>query len=147
MTATAAAPVCIRHDEIVVQTRGRGLHEVGAAVAECAARSGLRDGIVNLWCMHTSCSLLAGENADPEVLRDLERFFARLVVDGDPLFRHSSEGPDDMPAHVRSVLTATSLSIPMARGCLALGTWQGVFLWEHRHHPHARRIAVSMLGA
>ncbi|HET6586813.1 MAG TPA: secondary thiamine-phosphate synthase enzyme YjbQ, partial [Oleiagrimonas sp.] len=91
-------------------------------------------------------SLMIGENADPTVCADLDRFFARLVPDGDPLFEHDAEGPDDMPAHVRSMLTGTSLSIPVEDGRLALGTWQGVFLWEHRTRPHERRVAVTLIG-
>ena len=152
MASHAAVPLSTapalrqHHDAIVVDTRGRGLHPIAPALAAVLAASGLRDGVAHLWCMHTSCSLVAGENADPEVQADLERFFARLVRDGDPLFRHDAEGPDDMPAHVRSVLTATSLSIPFAAGRLALGTWQGVFLWEHRHAPHRRRVALALFG-
>lgn len=143
---SAAPPLRQHHDAIVVPTRGRGLHPIGDALAARLAASALRDGVAHLWCAHTSCSLLAGENADPEVVADLERFFARLVPDGDPLFRHDAEGPDDMPAHVRSVLTATSLSIPFAGGRLGLGTWQGLFLWEHRTRPHARRIVLALVG-
>lgn len=142
-----APPLRQHHDEVVVDTRGRGLHPLGEAVRACIAGSGLRDGVAHLWCMHTSCSLIAGENADPEVLADLERFFARLVRDGDPLFRHDAEGPDDMPAHVRSVLTATALAIPFTGGRLALGTWQGLFLWEHRTRQHRRRVALALVGA
>lgn len=106
----------------------------------------MRDGLLTLHVRHTSASLLIQENADPEVQRDIERFFARLVPQGDPLFRHTSEGPDDMPAHVRSALTATSLSIPVLGGRPALGTWQGIYLYEHRDAPHHRRIAAHLLG-
>jgi secondary thiamine-phosphate synthase enzyme len=102
--------------------------------------------LLTLLVRHTSASLLVQENADPEVQRDLERFFARLVPRGDPLFRHTAEGPDDMPAHVRAALTATSLSIPVAGGRPALGTWQGIYLYEHRDAPHRRRIAAHLLG-
>jgi secondary thiamine-phosphate synthase enzyme len=143
---SAAPTLRQHHDALVVDTRGRGLHPLDAALAACLAGSGMRSGVAHLWCMHTSCSLIAGENADPEVLADLERFFARLVADGDPLFRHDAEGPDDMPAHVRSVLTATTLSIPFASGRFALGTWQGLFLWEHRLAAQRRRIAVVLVG-
>ena len=108
--------------------------------------SGIRNGLLTLHVRHTSASLLVQENADPEVQRDLERFFGRLVPQGDPLFRHVSEGPDDMPAHVRSALTATSLSIPVIEGSPALGTWQGVYLYEHRAAPHRRRIAAHLIG-
>lgn len=141
----SAAPIVAQH-AWSVRTRGRGFTEVGEALAQFVAASGASTGIVNLWCHHTSCSLIVGENADPAVRADLERFFSRLVRDGDPLFEHDAEGPDDMPAHVRSVLTATSLAIPVAAGLLALGTWQGVFLWEHRHEPQARRLTATLIG-
>jgi secondary thiamine-phosphate synthase enzyme len=104
------------------------------------------DGLLTLHVRHTSASLLIQENADPDVRRDLEEFFARLVPDGDPLFIHTAEGEDDMPAHVRSVLTAVNLSIPIVRGRLALGTWQGIYLWEHRHAPHSRLITLHFVG-
>lgn len=107
---------------------------------------GLTTGLLTLFLRHTSASLLIQENADPEVQRDFERFFARLVPDGDPLFRHTCEGPDDMPAHIRSALTATSLSIPLADGRLTLGRWQGIYLYEHRAAPHRRTIAAHLLG-
>lgn len=106
----------------------------------------MADGLLTLFVRHTSASLLIQENADAEVLRDLERFFARLVPDGDPLFRHVSEGKDDMPAHVRAALTQTNLSIPFARGELALGTWQGIHLYEHRHGAQRRSIMLHALG-
>lgn len=99
-----------------------------------------------MWIHHTSASLIVCENADPDVRRDLDAFFARLVPDGDPLFVHTAEGDDDMPAHVRSVLTQTSIGIPIADGQLVLGTWQGLYLWEHRTQPHGRRVTVSVIG-
>jgi len=99
-----------------------------------------------LHLQHTSASLLIQENADPEVRHDLERLFSRLAPDGDPIFQHTAEGEDDMPAHVRTALTAVNLSIPFEKGELALGTWQGIYLWEHRHHPHRRRITIHLLG-
>ena len=108
--------------------------------------TGIREGLLTLHVRHTSASLLIQENADPEVQRDLERFFARLVPRGDPIFRHTAEGPDDMPAHVRAALTATSLSIPVVDGRPALGTWQGIYLYEHRDAPHRRRVAAHLLG-
>ena len=111
-------------------------------VRSCAVESGL----LTLYIRHTSASLLIQENADPEVLRDMERFMSRLVPDGDRIFRHDSEGPDDMPAHVRSALTATSLSIPVLGGTPALGTWQGIYLYEHRTAPHRRRVVGHLLG-
>jgi len=102
--------------------------------------------LMTLHLQHTSASLLIQENADPEVRRDLERFFARLAPDGDPLFRHTAEGDDDMPAHIRTALTTVNLSVPVADGNLRLGTWQGIFLWEHRTQAHARRIVAHLLG-
>jgi len=129
-----------------LRTRGRGLHEITAEVADWVRGSGVAEGLLTLHVRHTSASLLIQENADPEVQRDLERFFSRLVPPGDPLFRHTSEGPDDMPAHVRSALTATSLSIPVAGGGPALGTWQGIYLYEHRDAPHRRRVVAHLLG-
>lgn len=109
-------------------------------------RAAFGEGLLSLHVQHTSASLLIQENADPEVQRDLERFFARLVPQGDPIFRHTSEGPDDMPAHVRSALTTTTLSIPVLDGHPALGTWQGIYLYEHRDASHNRRIAAHLLG-
>ncbi len=108
--------------------------------------TGIAAGLLTLHVRHTSASLLIQENADPDVRGDLERFFARLVPQGDPLFRHTSEGPDDMPAHVRSALTATTLSIPVAGGRPALGTWQGIYLYEHRADPHLRTVSAHLLG-
>lgn len=136
----------IAQTTFTVHTRGRSLGEVTERIAEAVAASGVGTGIAHVFVQHTSASLLIGENADPTVLADLERFFARLVPDGDPLFRHRDEGPDDMPAHVRSVLTGASLSIPVHGGKPLLGTWQGVFLYEHRHEAHQRRITVTVLG-
>src|SRR5213596_2555984 len=132
--------------ELVIRTGGRGFYEFTAEVAGLARRSNLRMGLVTLHLQHTSASLLVQENADPEVRRDLERFFSRLVPDGDPLFQHNAEGDDDMPAHVRTALTAVNLSIPIIDGNLALGTWQGIYLWEHRTQPHSRRVVVHLLG-
>jgi secondary thiamine-phosphate synthase enzyme len=129
-----------------VPTRGRGFYEVTRQAQTLVEEAGLYTGLATLVVQHTSASLLVQENADPEVRRDLERFFARLVPEGDALFRHTVEGDDDMPAHVRSALTATSLSLPVAEGRLALGTWQGVFLWEHRQARHTRRIVAHLLG-
>ena len=109
-------------------------------------KSGLKTGVATLHLQHTSASLLIQENADPEVQRDLERLFSRLAPDGDPIFRHTAEGEDDMPAHVRTALTTVNLSIPFEGGELTLGTWQGIYLWEHRHHAHRRRVTVHLLG-
>jgi secondary thiamine-phosphate synthase enzyme len=127
-------------------TPGRGLLEITREVRERVGQSGIREGLATLFLRHTSASLLIQENADPQVRSDLERFFARLVRDGDPLFQHRSEGADDMPAHVRSALTATQLSIPVAGGRLALGAWQGIYLWEHRIQGHAREVVIHVIG-
>jgi len=128
-------------------TPGRGTRDITAAVADAVAASGLRCGVVHVFVQHTSCSLTITENADPDVRRDLETVMARLAPDGDPAWRHDAEGPDDMAAHVRSMLTATSVSVPVGGGRLLLGTWQGIYLWEHRTAPHRRRVIVTVLGA
>jgi secondary thiamine-phosphate synthase enzyme len=132
--------------EFAVSTRGRGFYEITRPVADWVRTGGFTRGLLTLHLRHTSASLLIQENADPEVRRDLERFFARLVPDGDPLFRHTAEGDDDMPAHVRTALTAVNLSIPVEAARLALGTWQGIYVWEHRAHPHERRISAHFIG-
>lgn len=132
--------------EFTVATRGRCLYEVTDEVAAWVSGQGFQTGLVTLHVRHTSASLLIQENADPDVREDLERFFARLAPDGDPLFAHTVEGDDDMPAHVRAALTAVNLSIPVINGALALGTWQGIYLWEHRRHPHTRRITAHFIG-
>src|SRR5688572_16457552 len=134
------------HHTLEVSTKGRGLYVFTAAVERWLSKERAADGLLTLFIQHTSASLLVQENADVEVQRDLERFFARLVKDGDPLFQHDAEGPDDMPAHVRAALTQTQLSIPVAGGKMALGTWQGLYLYEHRTAGHARRIAAHYLG-
>jgi secondary thiamine-phosphate synthase enzyme len=133
------------HERIVVDTNGRGSYEITAAVAKLVAATGVHDGLAHVFIHHTSASLYFGENADPVVRRDLDAFMARLVPDGDALFRHRDEGPDDMPAHVRAVLTQTSVAIPVTGGRLDLGTWQGLFLWEHRTAPHQRRVTVTVV--
>ena len=120
--------------------------EITAPVGGWVRSTGLRTGLLTLHVAHTSASLLIQENADPEVQSDLERFLGRLVPDGDPLFRHNAEGPDDMPSHVRTALTATSLSIPVQNGSPTLGTWQGIYLYEYRHRPHRRRVVAHLLG-
>ena len=132
--------------EFVIQTRGRGFYEITPQACSWVRESGIASGLLTLHLQHTSASLLIQENADPEVRRDLERFFSRLVPDGDRLFRHTSEGEDDMPAHVRTALTAVNLGIPVIGGNLTLGAWQGIFLWEHRHEPHTRRVAAHFIG-
>jgi len=131
----------------MIATSGKGLYEFTGELLRWFEASGIAEGLLTLHVRHTSASLLIQENADPEVQRDLERFFARLVPQGDPLFRHTSEGPDDMPAHVRCALTSTTLSIPVQAGRPALGTWQGVYLYEHRDAPHRRRVALHLMGA
>lgn len=134
-----------------IPTPGRTTVEITAAVQDAVrqlARAAEVDaGLATVFIHHTSASLLISENADPDVQTDLERFFSRLVPDGDALFTHTAEGPDDMPSHIRAALTQTALSIPVRDGRCDLGTWQGVFLWEHRRAPHRRRITVSLLGA
>jgi secondary thiamine-phosphate synthase enzyme len=132
--------------EFVVRTPSRGFYPITHEVQGFVARSGLTRGLAVLHLQHTSASLLIQENADPDVRVDLDRFFARLVPDGDPAFVHTLEGDDDMPAHVRTALTAVNLSIPFARGMLALGTWQGIYLWEHRTRPHHRRLVLHLIG-
>ena len=129
-----------------VATPGRGLVEITREVTQWVGGTGIADGLLTLFIRHTSASLLVQENADPQVRRDLERFFARLVPDGDPLFEHQSEGPDDMPAHVRSALTQTQLALPLIDGRLALGTWQGIYVYEHRHRAHTRQVALHLIG-
>lgn len=131
---------------LAIATRGRGLVEITDQVRAQVHASGIADGVLTLFVRHTSASLLVQENADPDVQADLQRFFARLVRDGDPLFEHRAEGPDDMPAHIRSALTATQLAIPVMRGRIALGTWQGIYLWEHRLRGHSREIALHVIG-
>ena len=127
-------------------TPGRGLTDITQDVQRWAESQGMQAALLTLWLQHTSASLLVQENADPDVRADLERYFARLVPDGDPLFEHTTEGPDDMPAHVRTALTTVHLAIPLVQGRLALGTWQGLYLWEHRHSGHRRRLVLHLIG-
>ena len=133
-------------ESFTVGTRARGTYELTEEVARAVQSSGIARGLCTVFVHHTSASLILCENADPSVRTDLERYFARLVPDGDPVFRHTAEGPDDMPAHVRSILTASSLSIPVDASRLDLGTWQGIYLWEHRTEPHRRKITISIVG-
>ncbi len=132
--------------ELTIVTRGRGFHEVTNEIARLVRASGVTTGLCTLHLRHTSASLLIQENADPDVRVDLENFFARLVPDGDPHFIHTAEGEDDMSAHIRTALTTVNLSIPVADGALTLGTWQGIYLWEHRTHSHRRQLVVHVLG-
>lgn len=129
-----------------VRTQGRRIYDITPQVLEWAAASEISTGLLTLYIQHTSASLLINENYDHDVLLDLETFFAKLVSDGDPMFIHTAEGPDDMPAHVRTALTQVHLSIPLVNGRLALGTWQGIFLYEHRHAPASRKIVMHLIG-
>jgi secondary thiamine-phosphate synthase enzyme len=131
--------------QLTIETRGRGTYEITRQVQQIVERSGVVQGLCHLFVRHTSASLIVCENADATVRRDLEQFAAKLVPDGDPSYSHDSEGPDDMPAHIRSILTLTSLTIPVEGRQCDLGTWQGVFLWEHRTDPHRRRITVTVI--
>jgi secondary thiamine-phosphate synthase enzyme len=129
-----------------IKSKGKGLYDVTNQVRSIVTESGLSTALCTVFVKHTSASLLIQENADPEVLRDLERFFARLVPEGDPLFRHVDEGADDMPGHVRAALTQTSIGIPVNERALCLGTWQGIYLYEHRRQAHTRTLVVHVVG-
>jgi secondary thiamine-phosphate synthase enzyme len=131
---------------IEIPTRGRGTCELTAEVNAIVSAADVDVGTCNVFVHHTSASLILSENADPQVRRDLETFMARLVPDGDPMFRHVQEGEDDMPAHVRSVLTQPAITVPIQGGRCQLGTWQGIYLWEHRTAPHRRRVTVTVSG-
>ena len=130
--------------QIEIATRGRGTSDITTQVQAVVTESGAGTGLCHLFLRHTSASLILCENADPTVRRDLERFMARCVPDGDPDFEHTAEGPDDMPAHVRTILTHSAFSVPIVGGRLGLGTWQGIYLWEHRSAPHRRRVMVTV---
>jgi secondary thiamine-phosphate synthase enzyme len=132
--------------ELDVATTGRGTYDITHEVSDVVRASKAREGLATIFIHHTSASLIICENADPSVRKDLEAFAKRLVPDGDPMFTHDAEGDDDMPAHVRTVLTQTSIGIPIIAGKLALGTWQGIYLWEHRTSPHKRHVTVSIVG-
>ena len=129
-----------------VSTKGRGVYGISNKVESWVQNQKIHSGLLTLFIPHTSASLLIQENADPDVLKDLDRFFNRLVPDGDPLYDHQAEGPDDMPAHIRSALTQTQLSIPIRNKEMALGIWQGIYLFEHRVHPHTRNVLLHLLG-
>ena len=131
---------------LAFSTRGRGTQDITRAVEEVVAASGVQCGLVHVFVQHTSCSLTITENADPDVRRDLDTVLARLAPDGDPAYRHKDEGPDDMAAHVRNVLTDTGITVPVGGGRLLLGTWQGIFLWEHRTGAHRRTVVVTVMG-
>jgi secondary thiamine-phosphate synthase enzyme len=132
--------------EITVSTSGPQTYEITDQVGAAVRQSGIREGTATIFCRHTSCSLVIMENADPSARRDLEDYLARLVPEGDSRYTHTAEGPDDMPSHIKMALTRTSEVIPIAEGRLQVGTWQGIFLWEHRKHPHGRHIIISVTG-
>lgn len=134
-----------RVETVTVSTR-RGLNEITGDVARVVQAAGVREGLCTVFVRHTSASLVIQENADPAVRQDLETFFSRLVADGDPRFTHVAEGPDDMPSHVKAALTRTSEQIPIVDGRLGLGTWQGIYVWEHRSAPHRRTVLVHVAG-
>ena len=129
-----------------VATRGKGLYPITTEIADWTKKQGLRTGLLTIFIQHTSASLTIQENADPDVVRDIAEFFERLAPENAPFYRHTTEGPDDMPAHIRAALTPTQLSIPLVDGALALGTWQGVYLFEHRASPHRRSIVLHLAG-
>ena len=131
--------------EVKLSVGGQGLYDVTHRVVEAVLQTGVDEGLVTVFLRHTSASLLIQENADPSARQDLEHWLNRLVPENDPLYTHTQEGPDDMPAHIKSALTATSLSVPLMRGRLALGTWQGIFLWEHRHARGERNLVVNVM--
>ena len=132
---------------ITIRTGGQGTYEFTSDVARALSKSGQREGTVSIYCRHTSCSLVIMENADPSALRDLERFLNKLVPENPREYSHTMEGPDDMPSHIKMALTRTSEVIPFSDGRLGLGTWQGLFLWEHRRRPHLRSVQVTILGS
>lgn len=136
----------ISQHQLQIDTRGRGTYDLSADIQSAVKKSGVETGMCHVFIRHTSASLMLCENADPAVMRDLETFMSRQVPDGDPMFTHTAEGPDDMPAHVRSVLTQSDLNIPVQDGGCALGTWQGVYLWEHRLAPHQRTVLLTIQG-
>lgn len=136
----------IVQEQLSIPTRGRGTYDITGQINAIVARAGIETGLCHLFVHHTSASLILCENADPAVRRDLETFMNQLVPDGDPMFEHRDEGPDDMPAHVRTILTQTDLNLPVSQGRCALGTWQGVYLWEHRTGSYQRRVTVTVHG-
>jgi secondary thiamine-phosphate synthase enzyme len=139
--------ISLAHQSILAfRTSGRGTQDITDAVAKAVRDSGIACGLAHVFVQHTSCSLTITENADPDVRRDLETIAARLAPDGDPAYRHDTEGPDDMAAHARTMLTDTALAVPVGGGRLLLGTWQGIYLWEHRTSPHRRTVVVTVLG-
>jgi len=136
----------IKQEEIEVATQGRGTYDLSEQVQRAVQASGVSTGNCHVFIRHTSASLMICENADPAVMKDLETFMSRQVPDGDPMFTHTAEGPDDMPSHIRSVLTQTDLNVPVTNGRCALGTWQGIYLWEHRFAAHQRKVVLTISG-
>ena len=136
----------IHHATLLIHTRARGMHEITALVGREVKKSAIKSGIVTVFCRHTSASLMIMENADPSARADLEAWLDRLVPEHDPHFTHTLEGADDMPGHIKTALTRTSETIPVMDGALQLGTWQGVYLWEHRRLPHTREVLVTVMG-
>jgi secondary thiamine-phosphate synthase enzyme len=139
-------PMAVHQTTLTIRTPGAGTHEITDQVARALHQSGLRQGLVSVFCQHTSCSLVLMENADPSARRDLEAWLGRLVPEDDPHFTHTLEGADDMPSHIKMALTRTSETLPFAEGRLLLGTWQGLFLWEHRRAPHARSLVLTFVA-
>jgi secondary thiamine-phosphate synthase enzyme len=136
----------IARKEIQIDTTGRGTYDLSQDIQQFVADSGIKLGMCHVFIRHTSASMMLCENADPDVMRDLETFMSRQAPDGDPAYTHTAEGPDDMSAHVRSILTQSDLNLPVDGGSCALGTWQGIYLWEHRHAPHSRKVIVTVQG-
>ena len=136
----------IAREELRVETKGRGTYDLTDDVQQIVSASGIATGMCHVFICHTSASLMLCENADPDVMRDLETFMSRITPDGDPAYTHTAEGPDDMSAHVRSILTQSDLNLPVSLSRCALGTWQGIYLWEHRHAPHSRRVIITVQG-
>lgn len=138
--------MAVYHSEVSIRTQGQGTLEITDQARNALHKSGIQEGTVTLFCRHTSCSLVLMENADPSARRDLEGYMNRLVPENDPHFTHTYEGPDDMPSHIKMALTRSSEVIPFSKGSLLLGTWQGIFLWEHRTVPHSRSILITVIG-
>ena len=136
----------VHREELNIRTSGKGTYEITDSVQDALTASELRNGLITVFVQHTSCSLIIMENAAPAARRDLEKFFDRLVPEGSDYFEHDDEGPDDMPSHIRMVLTRTSETVPVVDGKMQIGTWQGIFLFEHRRDPHHRRISLTMMG-
>ena len=136
----------MKQHQLQIDTDGRGTYDLSADIQSAVKKSGVSSGMCHVFIRHTSASLMISENADPAVMRDLESFMSRQVPDGDPIYTHTQEGPDDMPSHVRSILTQCDLNVPIQDGKCALGTWQGIYLWEHRHAPHQRKVILTIQG-